>query len=362
MKLNTLVINGFRNYEHETLSTNSEINVIYGKNGQGKTSLLEALYYSILTQSFKTKQDRDCLNYKLDQKFFDIESVFTNSLGLQDEVKLHFDRKSGKSLFVNNDKVTPLKEHVGFIPSVLLKPDDSELSFGGPSERRRFLDLLLSQLSPRYLDCLIRYRRVIKQKNSLLQQVDLDRKQLEVWNEAIVKYASVLIEKRFEMIELLSQETKDAYQRLSSEDEKAEISYLSIVKSSDTIEPELRKRLAEQGENEVQQRKSLVGPHRDDMNFLLNGKLVGRYGSQGENKTFLISLKLAELHILKAQKKEKAILLLDDIFSELDTHRITQLMKEAKDLGQLFITTTTKDLVRDREAAYFKIENGTITS
>ena len=240
---------------------------------------------------------------------------------------------------------------------VLLKPDDVKLTYGSPSVRRKFIDILISQLSSVYIDNLMRYGRVLCNKNALLSADKIDSRQLVVWNEKLVEYGSEIISKRLEIIDELKHVVNEMYKAISGKDETIEVKYhtISIDKS---IESSLKQKLDASFEKEKRYKRAIVGPHRDDIGFLINGKHVGDFGSQGENKTFLISLKLAELSLLSKYVAEKPILLFDDIFSELDKGRIDRLMNYVKDLGQIFITTTDKHLVKKDEINYINIENG----
>jgi DNA replication and repair protein RecF len=361
MRLTSLDFQGFRNYEHAHLEIRSDINVIHGLNGHGKTSLLEAIYYTSLTQSFKTTSDRDCLNFNHDTQFFDIRANYENHQAELDEVRVYYERKNGKSIFLNTNKLATFKAHIGYIPTVLLKPDDLKLSYGGPSDRRTFIDVLLSQLSPIYLDSLMRYKKLVKQKNALLNtQRKVDLTELAAWNSRLVEHGSVIIQKRETLLQELSLCVEKLYKELSETTDIASLSYANPFSGEADIQTKFFERLEQQQAQEVAQQKCLVGPHRDDVNCLLGGKQIGKFGSQGENKTFLIAMKLAELTILGEQKKEKPILLFDDIFSELDKKRVAQLMARIEDIGQVFITTTDPKIVGHVDADKIKIEQGRV--
>lgn len=359
MRLVSLDVRGFRNYTHAQLEISSDINVIHGRNGHGKTSLLEAIYYTTLTQSFKTTQDRDCIQFASDPSFFDIRASYENRRGEADNIRVFYDRKNGKVISVNGDRLGTFKSHIGHIPTVLLKPDDLRLTYGSPSDRRTFLDVLLSQLSPVYLDSLMRYKKLVKQKNALLSgKAPVERAQLAAWNERLVEHGAVLLTKRRELLGELSVQVTEIYTDLAQTEQIASVAYATPLPSESEAAAALALRLEELATQEIAQQKCLVGPHRDDVACLLDDKPIGKFGSQGENKTFLIAMKLAEMSILGEKKSEKPLLLFDDIFSELDAFRIAQLMEKIKDFGQVFITTTDEKIIGEIPANKIKIEHG----
>ena len=324
MVLKAICLSSFRNYDELNLSFDDGINVIYGENGQGKTNLLESIYYLGLTQSFRASNDNECLNYINKIHHFNVSGDFLNRSNYTDNVRVYYSKKEKKHLFVNDVKEKKFKHHVGYIPMVLLKPDDIKLTYGSPSIRRKFIDILISQLSPRYMDDLMRYGRVVKHKNSLYNTQMVDKNQIDIWNEKLIEYGTPIIEKRIDVIKELKVLTNEMYQLISGREEDVDVKYSTFV--VDDIKSEFTVKLTEAYDKELRYKNSIIGPHRDDLAFSINSKNVGDYGSQGENKTFLISLKLAELKLLSKYLDEKPILLFDDIFSELDQGRINRLM------------------------------------
>lgn len=364
MILKEIHIEAFRNYDKINVSNFKSINLIHGENGHGKTSFIEAIYYTALTQSFKAKNDLDCINFNAKEStFFNIEASFQDKHLNDEKVRIFYGKKEGKNLFLNGDREKKLKNHIGFIPIVLIKPDDNKLTFGAPADRRKFLDLFLSQISPIYLDSLIRYKKLIKHKNAILSKFANNSEDLiKTWNKEIVKHASIIIRKRNDIIKEIEQETAMFYKKISNQSRSITITYNSPVDGFSNIEEQFEHKLNAIYESEVFQRKSLLGPHRDDYVFKIDDKIVGQYGSQGENKTFLISLKMAELELLKRYITEKPILLFDDIFSELDQFRINHLMEMIQDVGQIFITSTDDKLFKNLNINRINIEKGMVVN
>ena len=357
MILKQLELNHFRNYYKETFVAGESINLIFGENGHGKTNLLEAIYYLALCQSFRASSDKDCINYYSETDFFNIKGLFKNRFDSEETIVVKYSKKESKQIMVNQLKEDRLKDHIGRIPAVLLKPDDLKLSFGGPAERRRFIDVLLSQISSVYVDNLMRYKRAIKQKNSILKAPQVDKEQLKSWNENLVTYGSEIIRKRIEIIENLNSYLSKFYQDISGQADQLKLDYLSNV-TGDDVKESFRRMLDQHYESELHQRISLVGPHRDDLSFYINSKNVSDFGSQGENKTFIISLKLSEMKLLLNFKEEKPLLIFDDVFNELDQFRVENLLSFLTEIGQVFISTTNEHLIDGDKVTKFHIDNG----
>lgn len=362
MRLRELELRDFRNYRQQLIPFEADINVIHGANGHGKTSLLEAIHFAVFTRSFKASRDRDCIHFGAESDQFQIRAVFDADSGLSHDVGLRVHKREGKTLTVDQTDVRPYRDHIGFIPTVLLKPDDIGITTGSPAERRRFLDVLISQYSAVYLDDLTRYRRVLKQKNALLSRSgEINPALMESYNESLAKAAATIYQKRIDVLPALTVEVERCYQMISGSDARIQVDYVTQIGSetnTDAVRELFRKAMG----REIQQRKSLVGPQRDDLTLKLNGTEVGAYGSQGENKTYLIALKMAELNVLRMYNEHRPILLFDDIFSELDDDRTHRLIDEISDVGQTFITTTDKRKF-DRDAvAYFHVHNGSVSA
>jgi DNA replication and repair protein RecF len=362
MRLTSLVLKNFRNYIDEKVLFDSQLVIIHGKNGQGKTNLLEAIYITALGQSFRQRFDRDLINFNEKSDSFKIEANYIDWLDQKHNVELSLDRKSKKKLLFDSLEETRLRDHLGRVPIVLLKPNDLALTYGSPSERRKFIDILISQLSTRYLDNLYELRRIIKQKNALLKQSEKpDLSLLQIWNKQLTNVSVFIIKKRLETIELLNEEITLLYEKIADEKVNIEIKYKSNISLTGvSLEDLVEEKLDQSLENEIRFKQSIIGPHRDDLQFKLNGKIIGEFGSQGENKSYIIVLKLAEMILLKKFRKENAILLLDDIFSELDQDRKLKLIEMIKEKGQTFITSTESELFENQTAQLISIDNGKI--
>ncbi len=307
MNLTALKLVNFRNYREVQIDFNAGTNVLFGKNGQGKTNILESVYYLALTKSFRNSSDQNLILYN--ENFFRIQGEFQTSQGRQGSTAIAYSTSEGKRLTHNRQRIQKFSDYIGTIPVVLLAPSDLQVSQGSPQLRRQFLDIMLSQASQLYLHHLVQYRRSLKQRNSLLQTEEQEPALLHSWEEALVQNGTVLIRKRLEAVAELDEIVKSHYRQLSGTADKTKIVYRSPVslKSSEQIADSFREKLAGSRERDFHLGTTTVGPHRDDMLFLINGKPLRVVGSQGEHKTFVISLKMAEFRFLKNSQQEAPV-------------------------------------------------------
>ena len=353
MKLIALRLFHFRNYGELNQTFSDGVNILYGPNGTGKTNILEAIYYLAITRSFRTKVDRYLIQFQ--QEMFRIQGVLQNDQGKEFHTTIAYSLREGKRLTIDQQRVSRFTDYIGEIPIVLLCPDDLAISQGSPQQRRRFLDILLSQSSKNYLHHLVEYRRCLKQRNALLQREEPNLDLIISWEEGLIQHGVPLIQKRREAVHILSDQVKNIYSALSQSGDKAKMIYQSTVPgtSEEELTEKYRQLFSEKRQQELELGITLIGPHRDDMLFLINGKPLRQYASQGEHKTFVVALKMAEYAFLQAQKSQSPILLFDDIFGELDAQRISQMLTYLGSIGQVFVTTTSPDF-------FHKVEKPTI--
>lgn len=365
MQLKRLALLNFRNYTDAEIEFADGVNVIYGENGAGKTSILEAIHYLALTKSFRAGTDKHLVSNKADM--CRVQGEFADANGNTTRTTIAYALDSGKHLTVNGQKMQIFSEYIGDVPVVLLHPADLNLSQGGPQLRRRFLDVLLSQSSKVYLHSLMQYNRSLRQRNLLLQQPNCDVELLKSWEENLISHGVAVIRKRQQAATELSELVKQYYKALSQKDHNGKIIYQCNVSAENgqELETVYRNLFAKKRAGEIEQGTTIVGPHRDDLLFLLNGKAMKTYASQGEHKTWVISLKLAEFHHLEAQQHQAPILLFDDIFGELDANRIRQMLEQLSTIGQVFVTTTSRNFFDkiqrfDTPTHYYHVQNGSV--
>ena len=355
----------FRNYKETEIHFHPGINVLFGRNGQGKTNILESLYYLSLTKSFRTNSDQNLVLNGSD--FFRVQGNFVSDQEKAISSAIAYSPVDGKRLNFNGQKLQKFSDYIGSIPIVLLSPSDLEISQSGPYRRRQFLDIMLSQSSQLYLHHLLEYRRALKQRNALLQTEYFDKSTLQAWNESLVKNGAIIMEMRKAAIDKLDQQVKSHYRTLSGSSDNTKIiyQYSFPLKNSTDISGTYRSALEQAEQKDRQSQTTSIGPHRDDLLFLINGKPLRVIGSQGEHKTFVIALRIAEFYYLKSIHQEAPILLFDDIFGELDPVRIANMIDTLSQIGQVFITTTSANFFNkieswQQETSFYEIINGSV--
>lgn len=373
MFLKHLQIKNFRNYDIYELEFSQATNLIVGGNAQGKTNLLEAIYLICLARSFRGAADEELMRFH--QNYYEINARFYSDLELEDRVTLLYTKGKGKQIAINGKRLSRFSDLIGRYPIIALTTTDHQITSGPPADRRHFFDVLLSQISSRYLENLREYRRILKQKNSILHELSsgqrsINRSTLEAWNHRLVSIGTQLMLERENYCKLITLEFERIYNIIAGQDVKCEIIYRPNVslKSDVKIESLFTAQLAEKANQELKAGMGLVGPHRDEFMILINGFELRKYGSRGEHKTALAALKGAEMQLIINKRREQPILLLDDLYSELDLERSTRTSKIFQNQCQIFISTTSMDLQVLRAAGHdlftdgrvFNVTNGTI--
>lgn len=342
MKLISLKLTHFKNYDALEANFSSGINCIVGKNGMGKTNLLDALHYLSMTRSALNTVDAQNIRHEAD--FFAINSVFEVT-DQELRVNCYFEQGKKKVLKVNGKEVDKLSDHIGKLPSVLITPDDTEIIKEGSEVRRKFFDSVISQHDRSYLEALIQMQRLLKQRNSFLKQNDgrlnINRQLLEVYDEGLIPLFLQIAARRQTFIEEFMPYFTRNYAQIFDGEEIPKIRYRSDVTAEDFDE-----QFREAFQKDILLQRTTKGAHRDDYVFALNDRAVKKFGSQGQQKSFVIALKLAEYDYLKALKGFNPLLLLDDIFDKLDDERIDRLVSLLTDedrFSQIFITDARKE-------------------
>ena len=368
MKLTELNLHHFRNYDEAQVEFSPQINVLIGENAQGKTNLLESIYVLAMTRSHRTNNDRELIEFGKDAA--QIKGTVQRELG---SLKLELDiGKHGKKAKANHLEKARLSEYLGQLNVILFAPEDLALVKGAPTVRRRFIDMEFGQVSPKYLHDLTQYRDILKQRNRYLKQLQSheaqDQLYLEVLSEQLAAVGGAIISQRVKFLSELEGYAQELHQSITQGRENLTFEYSSAVKDASTLtEVELSEALMDlyrqNQSKEIFQVTTLYGPHRDDVRFLINHKNVQTYGSQGQQRTTALSVKLAEIDLMKNQTGEYPILLLDDVLSELDGARQTHLLKTIQDKVQTFLTTPgLSDVARNliKEPRIFHIRDGQI--
>lgn len=364
MHLESIRLTNFKNYASANLDFSREINCFLGKNGSGKTNLLDAVYYLSFTKSANQAQDLQCIKH--DESLFSIKGSFnleekkrTVICGLQ----------TGKKKLVKLDDKPYKKasEHVGKFPLVMIAPNDTDVIRGTSEDRRKFFDAIISQVNAVYLQNLIEYNHVIKQRNSLLKQFAerdyFDADLLEPYDQKLLELGAQIYDERDEFIKAFGPMVKKHYQNLSEKNESIDLHYESHFSqdANQLLKGQLKKDLI--------LKRSNVGIHKDEFHFLMDSRPIKKFGSQGQQKSYLIALKLANFDYLFQKKKVKPLLLMDDIFDKLDDFRITKLMEmvASDTFGQIFVTDARPERTESifqsigHEVNFFNVLDGKVT-
>ncbi len=356
MIVHSLRLRHFRAHNDSRMTFAPKVNVLHGQNGAGKTNILEAIHYLCLSKSFLTTQDR--LVLRVGAPFFELTGAFGGQRRSAVEVRLHFDPKKGKHLFTNGAPIERVADHVGMLPVVSFEPGDITITAGMPGERRRFVNNILCQAKPAYLEALTRYRRVLRQRNRLLmmakrQGAAPDKATLASWDDALVQHGSRVIGIRAQFLTDFASFLHDAYRHLAAMEKNPAMSYSGSVSAARSwkvgaIEQAFRKQLAAAVKREHARGQTLVGPHRDEVKLTVDGLELRRYGSQGQHRTFGIAIKLAQYFYLNDRLGEPPVLLLDDVCDSLDSRRAEALLLllQSDLVGQSLITAAGLETIR----------------
>ena len=353
MWINKIKVNNFRNYDNEEIELNKNINIFYGENAQGKTNIIEAIFLSSMGKSFRAKKDKEMI--KLSENRAMIEILF-NKKDRDGKIKIELQNK--KNVYLNGIKLKKLSELLGNINIVIFTPDDINILKGGPQNRRRFLDIMISQLKPNYMYNLNLYLKTLEQRNNYLRQIkeyNKDENLLEIWDEKLAEYAFNIYNYRNEFINKIKNKIKNIHSEITNNKEKIEIEYLTECESKEKY----LKLLKDRRKLDIIKGYTTKGIHRDDFIIYINKKEVGIFGSQGQNRTAMLSLKLSELQVIYDDIGEYPILLLDDFMSELDCKRRENFLNHIKNI-QVIITCTEKITLEKLNYFSYNVINGEV--
>ena len=341
MYLKDLNLLNFKNYRSAEIRFDEKVNCLVGKNGSGKTNLLDAIYYLAFTKSFFNPSDSQ--NIFPEESFFSLQGSFDE--GGKKDRKIHCSLKKGhkKVLKQNGKTYDRYADHIGLIPLVMLSPIDVLLIIEGSETRRKWIDGIISQFDKAYLDRLINYNRALTQRNSQLKQMSpsSDRQLLDIWDEQLVSNGLYIFEKREEVMKLITIHFNDYYRSISGDHETVDIMYTSHLQGEEDFESQLKS----SARKDLQLQYTGRGIHKDDLEFVIDGRAVKKFASQGQQKTVLMALRLAQARLITDQAGKRPLMLLDDIYDKLDSERMARFLEILKspDFGQLFITDTNRE-------------------
>ena len=343
MKIRSLKLKNYRNYDLLKLDFDGAANIFYGDNAQGKTNILEAVYISGTTKSHRGAKDRELIRFGQDESH--IEAVVEKN-GIDYQLDMHLKKNSPKGIAINKMPIRKASELFGIVNFVFFSPEDLNIIKNGPSERRRFIDMELSQLDRVYLSNLTNYNRIVNQRNHLLKSMGMGgelKDTLEVWDMQLIQYGDRIIERRKEFLDKVNEIISSIHKKLTGGREEIQVIY-EPSNGNLTLEQALQKNR----ERDIRIKSTSAGPHRDDICFMVGGLDIRRYGSQGQQRTAALSLKLSEIELVKQAAKDTPVLLLDDVLSELDKHRQNYLLDSINDIQTLITCTGVEDFVNHR--------------
>jgi DNA replication and repair protein RecF len=360
MYIKNLELKDYRNYNGLSMEFHNGINILYGDNAQGKTNILESIYLCGTTKSHKGSKEKEVIMFDKDESHI---RLFLERDEVTHKIDMHLKKNKPKGVAINGLPIKKSSELFGILNIVFFSPEDLSIIKNGPSERRRFIDLELCQLDKVYLYNLTNYNKIISQRNNLLKQISFNRKLLDtlnVWDIQLVDYGTKVIERRKLFISQLNEIVYGIHKKLSGDKENLMIKYEPNV-----LAEEFKNKLENSVERDIALKVTNIGPHRDDISFL-NGNIdIRRFGSQGQQRTSALSLKLAEIELVKKITNDKPILLLDDVLSELDRTRQNHLLSSIHDIQTIITCTGLEEFVSNRMGRpdkIYKVVNGTVTN
>lgn len=358
MIIKSIELSDYRNYEFLNMEFDRGTNILYGDNAQGKTNILEAIYVAATTKSHKGSKDRDIVNFNKDEAHI---RTHIEKEGVETRVDMHLRKAKSKGIAIDGQKIKKAADLLGLCNVVFFSPEDLAIIKNGPAERRRFVDMELCQLDDFYLYNLNHYNKIVNQRNSLLKDMYFNpdlKETLNIWDMQLVSYGSKIIERRSLFVEQLNDIIYDIHKKLSGDKEEIRIVYEPNVDIKD-----FESKLKYSQERDIKSKMTSVGPHRDDFSFFVGDIDIRKFGSQGQQRTAALSLKLSEIELVKKITKDTPILLLDDVLSELDSNRQNYLLNSIGDIQTIITCTGLEEFVNNRFKInkVFKVSGGNVT-
>lgn len=366
MKLRNIVLKNYRNYEKAEIELADTFNIIYGDNAQGKTNIIEAVFLCASGRSHRTTKDAELLRYG--QEFFEIKVLYSKQ-SRDEEIHITFSRGERKKIWINEIQQKKIGNLMGHLNAVIFAPEDLLIVKEGPAERRRVIDIAISQLRPAYFYDLQQYSKILFQRNNLLKSMAVRNNSgdtLEIWDCHLIKTGARIIRTRSEFVKRLNLLADKRHERLTNCREKLEIIYDPSFCTDNSyeqkdIEDAFLTNIKKMRDREISRGTTLLGPHRDDIDIVLNGESTKIYASQGQQRTAVLSMKFAEIDLIRDETGENPVLLLDDVLSELDDSRKEYLLDNIEGIQTLITSTEKRFFSRNNEnAAFFYVESGKI--
>ena len=358
MIIKSLEIADYRNYDSLEIQFDKGTNILYGDNAQGKTNILEAIYVAATTKSHKGSKDSEIINFDKDEAHI---RTYIEKDNIETRVDMHLRKHKSKGIAVDGQKLKKAADLLGLCNVVFFSPEDLGIIKNGPAERRRFIDMELCQLDNIYLYNLNNYNKIVNQRNKLLKDMFMNndlKETLNIWDMQLVSYGNKIIERRRIFVDQLNEIIYDIHKKLSGGREELRIVYEPNVEID-----EFEQKMKYSRERDIKAKMTTVGPHRDDFSIMVGDVDIRKYGSQGQQRTAALSLKLSEIELVKRITKDNPVLLLDDVLSELDSNRQNYLLNSIGDIQTIITCTGLEEFVNNRFEInrVFKVSNGTVT-
>ncbi len=359
MIIKTVELKNYRNYESLELPLGRKVNILYGDNAQGKTNVLESIFMCATTKSHRGTHDRDIIKMGEEEAHIRMNIEKT---GIPHKIDMHLKKNKAKGVAVDGIKITKSVDFFGMLNVVFFSPEDLNIIKNGPAERRRFMDMELCQLNKMYMHELTLYNKILAQRNNLLKQLQVSKEAMDtlsVWDEQLVAHGINIINDRNVFLSELNEIVRDIHERISGGKEMLSAEYQPNVSKDEFLE-----KLKRTHERDIYTKTTNAGPHRDEIRFTVDATDLKVYGSQGQQRTAALALKLAEIELVKKKTGENPVLLLDDVLSELDRNRQHYLLNSIEGIQTLITCTGMEEFVGDRQKydSIFYVENGKIES
>ena len=359
MIVTKIELSNFRNYDSLSLELDDKTNILYGKNAQGKTNVLEAIYLCSTTKSHRSSKDAELIKFENNEGHI---KLFINKKGREYRIDIHLRKNKSKGIAINGIPIKKASELFGIFNVIFFSPEDLDIIKNGPAERRRFVDMELCQLDKVYLHHLSNYNRIVVQRNKLLKDLSFRpelKDTLDIWDIQMAEYGKKIIESRNAFIESLGEIIRGIHEKLSGGKEELTLSYEKHVGAEELYDAITRSR-----DRDIRMKTSNVGPHRDDLMFAIGGVDIRKFGSQGQQRTAALSLKLSEIELVKQVIHDTPVLLLDDVLSELDHNRQNYLLDSIHDIQTMITCTGLDEFVNHRFSInrVFRVVEGAVYS
>lgn len=353
MFIEKIKLKNFRNYSTQEIKLTNGINLFFGNNAQGKTNILESIFLCSMGKSFRARKDKELILFNENNTTIEIDYQKKDRAG-----NIKYNIGENKNIFINNLKIKKMSELLGNINIVLFSPEDINIIKDGPSNRRKFLNMLISQIRPNYIYTYNLYLKILEQRNGYLKNINIENKNdelLDIYDEKLAECASSIYNYREEFINKIKEKIQEIHKQVTKEKEIIKLKYISDCYNKENYINELKQKRNQ----DIERGYTSLGIHRDDIYFFINGKKIDIYGSQGQQRTSILSLKLAELEIIKDEIGEYPILLLDDFMSELDNERKINLLKYIKNT-QIIITCTEDINIENVKINKYEVKEGKV--